>query len=211
MQIWLKQSKNSTLRLPVLPSGFEESLSQQNTSLNINSYGEVNILGKRSLKTLSLSSFFPSKSYGFVQYNGFPKPYECVELIESWMDEPIRVTITGTNINMLMTIESFNHSEQDGTGDVYYTIELKEYRKPSLETAKKKTINKKSTKVMEPTTKRAIKTIKSTSYTVKRGDNIWDIAKRLTGDSNNCYAIANQNNISKPYKLKDGQKLVIKI
>lgn len=211
MQIWLKQGKEK-FRLPVLPSGFEESVSQQNTSVNINSFGEVNILGKRGLKTLSLSSFFPKKEYGFLQYtNDLLKPYESVDLIESWMDAPIKVTITGTNIDMDATIESFTYSEQDGTGDVYYTIDLKEYRKPTIDTVKKKTVNKKSTKVEVASTKRTSKKVKSTTYTVKQGDTLWDIAKKLTGDATNCYAIANQNNISKPYTIKVGQKLVIKI
>lgn len=210
MQIWLKQGKES-LRLPVLPSGFEASISQQNTTVNVTGFGEVNIIGKRGLKTLPLSSFFPSKTYNFVQYKGFPKPYECVKLIESWMNAPIQVTITGTNINMQMTIESFNYAENDATGDVQYTLELKEYRKPALETKKKSIANKKSTKVQVPSTKRTSKKVNTTTYTVKQGDTLWDIAKKLSGDGSNCYAIANQNNISEPYTIRAGQKLVIKI
>ena len=210
MQIWLKQGKEK-FRLPVLPSGFEKSMTQQNTPTNINSYGEINILGKRGLKTLPLSSLFPSKEYGFVQYTGFPKPYECIDLIESWMDAPIHVTITETNIDMDASIETFKHSEQDATGDVYYTIELKEYRKPTIETVAKLAMNKKSTKVKVATTKRISKKVKSTTYTVKSGDTLWDVAKKMTGDATNCYAIANQNSIAKPYSVTVGQKLVIKI
>jgi nucleoid-associated protein YgaU len=209
MQIWLKQGKES-LRLPVLPSNFGVGLSQQNTTVNIGSLGEVNLMGKRGLKTLPLSSFFPAKEYGCVQYKGFPKPYECVKLIESWMDNPIQITITGTNINWSATIEKFNYSEQDGTGDVYYTIELKEYRKPSSMNIKM-TVNKKSTKIMLTSTKRQTKPVKTTNYTVKAGDTLFDIAKKITGNSANCYAIANQNNISNPNSIKAGQKLVIKV
>jgi nucleoid-associated protein YgaU len=209
MQIWLKQDKEK-LRLPVLPSGFGVTNTQQNTTVNITAFGEINLIGKRGLKTLSLSSFFPNREYGFVQYMGFPKPYDCVELIESWMDNPIQVTITGTNINLKMTIESFTYSEQDGTGDIYYTLDLKEYKKPAIK-VKQKVISKTSTKIETASTKRVSKTVRSTTYIVKQGDNLSDIAKRLTGDSSNYIAISNQNNISNPNCIKVGQKLVIKV
>jgi LysM repeat protein len=209
MQIWIKQGKGK-LRLPVLPPNFEEVLVQQNTTVNINSFGKINLIGKRGLKTLSLSCFFPNHKYGFVQYKGFPKPYACVKLIESWMGKPVRVTITGTDINGEYAIESFNHSEQDGTGDVYYTIELKEYRRPSLKTKKKKTMSKKDTKIQKPSTKRATKSAKTITYTIKKGDTLSGIAKRKTGDMANVYAIANQNGIKNVNLIFAGQKLVIK-
>ncbi len=210
MEIWLKQGKEK-LRLPVLPASFESSIAQQNTTVNVTGFGEVNLIGKRGLKTIPLSSMFPSKEYGFVQYKGFPKPYECVNLIESWMDNPVQITITETDINMKATIESFNHSEQDATGDVYYTIELKEYRKPSREEVTVMSVKKTATKINKPVTKRSSKPVKSTTYTVKTNDTLWDISKKLTGNGSNCYAIANQNNIAKPYAVRVGQKLVIKV
>lgn len=209
MEIWLQQD-NESLRLPVLPSGFEVQNVQQNSTVNVTSKGEINIIGKRGLKALSLSSFFPNREYGFVQYTGFPGPYECIELIKSWMNNPVKISITDANINMPMTIESFTHSEQDSTGDVYYTLELKEYRKPEIVAEQKVNADKKSTKLMANDTKRITKTVKTTTYIVKKGDTLYSIAKRLTGNGSNCYAIANQNNIANPNLIQVGQKLVIK-
>lgn len=210
MEIWLKQGDES-LRLPILPSSFEKTLQRQNETVNITNYGEVNLIGKSGLDTITLSSFFPNKQYGFVQYAGYPKPYDCIKLLNSWMDNPIRVTITKTDINMLSTIESFTHSEQDGTGDVYYSIELKKYRKPSIEKKGKSKVSKTSTKIIIPENKRNQKLFKSTTYIVKKGDTLMSIAKKLTGSNDNYRAIANQNNIKNIKSLKPGQKLVIKI
>lgn len=211
MEIWLKQDKES-YRFAVLPPSFEVGNSMQNTTIDITNLGEINLIGKKGSKTLSLSSFFPEQEYDFVQYTGFPTPKECVKLIESWMDNPVQVTITDTTINLKMTIESFPYSIQDGTGDIYFTIELKEYRKPVL-VAKTKTmmISKTSKKIMKYNSARESKAVKSTTYTVKSGDTLSGIAKRLTGDSSNYKAIANQNNISNPNKIYPGQKLVIKV
>lgn len=56
MEIWLKQNQ-SKLRLPVLPSGYSVTSAQNNTILNVNSLGEILLLGKRGLQSVSLSSF----------------------------------------------------------------------------------------------------------------------------------------------------------
>jgi hypothetical protein len=55
-----------------------------------------------------------------------------------------------------MTIESFTYSEQDGTGDIYYTLDLKEYKKPAIK-VKQKVISKTSTKIETASTKRVSK------------------------------------------------------
>jgi hypothetical protein len=55
-------------------------------------------------------------------------------MIENWIDQkvPIRLIITDTNINKEFSIEGFSYREQDGTGDVYFSLDLKEYRRISL-------------------------------------------------------------------------------
>lgn len=211
MEIWLKQGTEK-LRLPVLPSDFETTFSYSNTDVSITNLGEINLIGNRNLRTVPISSFFPAHEYNFVQYKGFPKPYKCVKLIEKWASNPVQLVITGTNINMQVTIESFVYGEKDGTGDVYFTLELKEYIKPKI--TEKKTnssVNKNTTKVEIPQTERPTKTVKSTTYTVKKGDTLWDISKRLTGSPSNWRAIANQNGITNERALQIGTKLVIKI
>lgn len=212
MEIWLKQG-DEELRLPILPPSYELSYQQNNTEVNISNYGTVNLIGKRGLGTTTLSSFFPKRKYSAVQYKGFPKPKECVDLIESWRDIPVKYLVAGKGINLNMTIEQFTYSEQDATGDIYYTIQLKEYRIPKL-TVKKtaKTADKTTKKIATvENAKRVNKTVKTTQYTVKQGDTLCSIAKKLTGDSNNYRAIANQNNIKNPNKIYVGQKLVIKV
>ena len=43
----------------------------------------------------------------------------------------VKLIITGTPINFRCTIESFEWGEEDGTGDITYTLTLKEYRSVS--------------------------------------------------------------------------------
>ncbi|KXS42844.1 MAG: hypothetical protein AWU54_1192 [Candidatus Frackibacter sp. T328-2] len=135
MELWLlNEEQNETFRVPVLPSSFEKRAGVNLNIENINDFGEIGLIGNRKLDAINISSFFPAQKYNFVNYRYFPEPYECVDMIENWIDQkvPIRLIITDTNINKEFSIEGFSYREQDGTGDVYFSLDLKEYRRISL-------------------------------------------------------------------------------
>ena len=120
--------------------------------------------------------------------------------------------MTGTPINMDCTIESFTWGENDGTKDINFTLEFKEYRKVKVKKDKKK--EKVTNKVTPAATQRAAKEVKSTTYTVVKGDNLSKIAKKLTGSSANWLAIYKQNKGvigDNPAAIYPGQQLVVKI
>lgn len=194
MDFYLSYNNNEEqLRLPVTPSDFELSQRNNNTVVNINALGEINLIGKKGLASISLSSFFPAQEYYFCKYTGFPKPYECVKMIQKWRDSgrPIRLIITGTSINYAMTIENFIFSEQDGTRDVYFTLELREYVfTKQVKPTKVTTPN--GTQVTVPATKREAKPIPS-KYKAQKGDNMYTVAKKTTGSMSNAKAIAQTN------------------
>jgi hypothetical protein len=135
MELWLLNEENDdTFRVPVLPSSFEKRAGVNLNVENINDFGEIGLIGNRKLDAITISSFFPAQKYNFVNYRYFPEPYECVDMIENWIDQkvPIRLIITETNINKEFSIEGFSYKEQDGTGDVYFSLDLKEYRRINL-------------------------------------------------------------------------------
>ncbi|MHC1750781.1 MAG: LysM peptidoglycan-binding domain-containing protein [Cellulosilyticaceae bacterium] len=202
------------LRLPVTPSEFNIEEVQNNSSVNITNLGEINLIGKKGLVTMSLESFFPANPYYFCRYQDFPKPYDCVKLIKSWKasGKPIRVRITRGDtkhsfVNYAVAIESFSYGEHDGSGDVYFSLKLKEY--VFIKAVKAQITNTSSgTNVSRPPTKRETKGI-AKSYTVKKGDTLYGIAKKLTGDATNAKAIAKRNKIKDMNKIYAGQVLVI--
>nr|WP_283246268.1 LysM peptidoglycan-binding domain-containing protein [Zhenhengia yiwuensis] len=106
-----------------------------------------------------------------------------------------------------MAIESITYSEADGTGDVYFILELKEYKfiKASNVTT---TTTSNGTTLKVPNTKRETKPAPN-EYVVKKGDTLWGIAKKVTGEGSNYKVIAEKNNIKNPDLLKVGQRLVI--
>ena len=130
-------------------------------------------------------------------------------MLKRWKESgrPMRLIVTQSPINYAMAIESLTYREEDGTGDVYFSLELKEYKFIKAATQQKQTTAN-GTVLNTPQTKRETKAV-ATNYTVKAGDTLWAIAKRVTGDGSNYKAIAKKNNIKDPNKIYVGQKLVI--
>ena len=196
MEIWLN-NENDKIRFPILPTSFKIVTAQQNTAQNVHRKGEINLLGEKSLETVELTSFFPAKEYSFCQYKGFnTTPYFYANKIKDWKNKKVtpRLLITGEpDINMCVSIEAFECGEDDASGDVTFTISLKEYvtveySKPKKNTKAGKKVKKKKTKK-----KRSSKAKKTTKYTVKKGDTLWGIAKKKTGKSSNWKKIYKKN------------------
>lgn len=202
------------LILPVNPPSFENGASNNNTTVPINNVGDINLLSKnRGLYEITIESFFPVEDYDFL-LTEFQKPYTLVKKVKKWFESNLvgTLVIAGTNISMTCSITSFSYGENDGHGDVNYSLTFTEYRNLTItDSTKKKTISKTSKTIEKKSTSRTTKEVKSQTYIVKVGDSLCSIAKKLTGDSSNYKAIANQNNISNPNKISVGQKLIIKV
>ena len=192
MDIFIKTEKQ-TIQLPVLPSSFAIKGEMINTEVNVNSVGAVNLLGKRGLESIQIQSFFPAQQYGFLKCAA-KKPYQyCTELRRARNDNDICVlTITGTNISLKVTIESCEYGEEDGVGDVAYTISFKEYRTVKTARVQKKTVKK--------------------TYKWKKGDTWYSVARRFTGLSANAAKLAKANGCKKVTKHpKVGKKVKINV
>lgn len=119
-----------SVTFPVSPPSFEVSNAYNNSTINVNSLGDINMLGKRGLTTIKFSSFFPAQAYGGIVNTTPDSPYSYIEKIKSFAQkgQPCKLAISNTNINLNVSIDSFDYSEKDGTNDVYFSISLREYR-----------------------------------------------------------------------------------
>lgn len=205
MEFWIKQDNNGELQLSVKPTEFSVTVTHRNTVVNVIQLGDINLMGKTGLREISLSSFFPAKDYNFSNNSGRKEPIACVNQIEEWRNsgKPVRVIITDL-LNMEATIEGFSWGERDATGDIYYTLVLKEYKK--IKAKKAKATAKPTTRETKPTDSNSGKT-----YTVKKGDCLWNIAKRFYGNGSQYTKIynANKDKIKNPNLIYVGQVLTI--
>ncbi|MEC2196375.1 LysM peptidoglycan-binding domain-containing protein [Bacillus velezensis] len=211
-EFWISQGKDR-LRLPVLPEQIDISDTIQNDSVKVARFGEITFIDNPGAKEISFSSFFPKKHSPLSEYKGFPSPENTIARIDKWLKskKPVQFLITGTKINLTCSIEAFSHSEgQKDIGDRDFEIKLKEYRTASPRKIKQK----KKTKKKRPS-KSAPKT-----YTVKKGDTLWDLAGKFYGSSMQWRKIWNANktamikrsrrNIRQPgHWIFPGQKLKI--
>lgn len=155
-----------------MPSSYKIGTSVQNTTETVHRKGEINILGDRNLETIEISSFFPAQEYPFCQYKGFDtNPINYINKIKKWEYEKVTPTFVMTgdvDFNKTVSIESLEYGKDDSTGDIAFTLNLKEYIAVTYATEKKKTSNGKKVKKKNSSKKRSSKSVKTTSYTVKK-------------------------------------------
>ena len=187
-QFWFTWPDGKKTRLPVLPSTLEVSNGSQNESVNIARLGEVTIIQDPAAKTISFSSIFPARYSSICEFRNFSKPWDYVNKINKFKnnEKPSRFLITGTPINIYVTIEEFVYREGEGDiGDIYYDLTLKEFRFVS---PRKITVKTKKAAAKRPNTKSKPKT-----YKVKKGDTLWAIARKYYGNGAEWKKIWNAN------------------
>ena len=187
-EIWFK-TKDKAIRLPVIPSEFERVIGVDYETNNIIGLGDVATFNSNGLAQLSLSSFFPNKEYSFNEYSNVPKPYDLVSHFKDWKNKGtvVRVILTGTDINQEMYVTNFAYGEKDGTGDVYYSMDLLECRPITIPVINETSTNTQNTSRPADNnnnnnsnnnnnTNNAQKTHK-----VVKGDSLWAIAQKHYG------------------------------
>lgn len=123
----LKRTK--VLKLPIVPSDLQWERPHNNVTMETMN-GEINIIGKKKLITLTIASFFPNKTYQFTKskVNGtqgvdFFTRYKRLEM-------PVRMIITDkkgkTLLSILVSIDNFAHGI-DKAGDTTYSLNLREF------------------------------------------------------------------------------------
>ena len=198
MQIFVKDGDQTVFQFPILPPSISVTVEGKHNAVNVQTRGDVTIIGKKGLKTVEFTSFFPDHTYPFAMFPKVIGPYWYCRKIEKMMEKPIRLTITDTNINMFCLIQSFSYGEPDSTGDIEFTISFLEYRPPKYTKPKKTETQKTATTKKEDKKESARDTTSKTTssaktYVVKKGDCLLDLAKKFYGDSSKHQKIYNAN------------------
>lgn len=182
MEIYLG-TDNDKIRFPVVPSSIGVNRSNNIDTESVIKLGEVPIFNGTSLKTIELTSFFPNQEYSFCDYTGFMKPYEFSDKIQKWMYEgkPLRIIITDSPTNMQCLIQQFDTVEQDGTRDLYFTLNLLEYRSIEVPTLSDNNSNNSSDNATRPSEANTNANTQQRTHKVKKGDCLWDIAQKYYG------------------------------
>ena len=215
-EIWFK-TKDKAVRLPVIPSEFERVIDAGYDTNAIIGLGDVAVLTSNGLAQLSLSSFFPNNEYSFNEYSNVPKPYDMVRYFKEWKNKGtvVRVILTGTDINQEMYVTNFSYGERDGTGDIYYSMDLLEYRPIIVPTVTENNSNNtQNTNRPTDTNNKNDSSNKQKTHKVVKGDCLYDIAKKYYGNGNSYPKIKEANKSKYPSLAKSnviyvGMELII--
>lgn len=184
----------------VNPSNITVSRPNVNRVANLAMGGQINIWGGRGLREVRLETFLPRESSKFFQGRS---PDSLLSLLKAWQDsgDPIRLIISGTDINDAFLIEDTSQSFREGDGDVWLSLQLREYKFQS--------IPQQQTESGSTTGEREDERTTPTTYTVVKGDTLWDIAARFYGSGTKWGVIAEKNGITNPRLLQIGTVLTL--
>lgn len=216
MEIWLSAGGKDKFQFPVNPEEISSNLERNYEDIVLSSGNERTIISGMNLFECSFSSFFPKNAPYYKSSKQVLAPMTYVKKIKSWMKsgKVLLLQVTKLGINAEVTIRDFSYKEVGGAvGDIEFDISFKEY-KPVAFTKVKVTTPKKSVS-KKTTTRSSVNSNKNKlplTYTVKKGDCLWNIAKRYYGDATQWRKIYNKNKgvVGKnPNLIYPGQKLVI--
>ena len=118
MDIYLSvNNRAQVLRLPVLPSELSVSKPQSNEVFETVSLGELKLIGRPGLKTISWSSFFPIRDYPFLRDRS-DTAFGYLYTIDTWIKKKLP-------INMACCVDDFSYTIGKD-GNMKYSITLSE-------------------------------------------------------------------------------------
>ena len=211
--------------LPSPPSKLELKISNNNKTYDLINYSQINVLKNPGLSSLEFEVVLPNTKYPFAMYkNNFQNAKYYLGVLENLKVNrsafqfivvrkfPNGKDIFNTNIKVALEEYTITDTTEEGF-DTKVKIKLKQYKEYSTKKvqvtikqyrppAVTRTVTTNNTAVAKPS---------GQNYTVKRGDCLWNIAKRFYGNGAKYTTIynANRSKIRNPNLIYPGQVLWI--
>lgn len=210
--------------MPITPSKVKVKINNQNDTLTLINGDEINILKEPGLTDVSFDLLLPQVSYPFTNGGAQSADY-YLSLFErlKTSKEPFQFILnrsmpSGKRLfytNLTVGMEDYQITDDAEEGfDITVTVSLKQYRHYGTKTV---TIQPAPTSAETPTAtveqpqRETSQAPQQTTYTVKSGDCLWNIAKKYLGDGSRYNEIYNLNKdkITNPNLIYAGQVLTL--
>lgn len=210
--------------MPITPSKVKVKINNQNDTLTLINGDEINILKEPGLTDVSFDLLLPQVSYPFTNGGAQSADY-YLSLFERLKisKEPFQFILnrsmpSGKRLfytNLTVGMEDYQITDDAEEGfDITVTVSLKQYRHYGTKTV---TIQPAPTPAETPTAtveqpqRETSQAPQQTTYTVKSGDCLWNIAKKYLGDGSRYNEIYNLNKdkITNPNLIYAGQVLTL--
>lgn len=211
--------------LPVAPQKLQLKIKNTSKTYTLINEGEINVLKTPGLTEIEFDALLPNVKYPFATYkSGFKGAKTFLEVLKNYKQnkETFQFIVTRTlpngkmlfDTNMKVSLESYTIKEDAKSYgmDVMVTIKLKQYRDYATKTCNIQFASTKPKVVVQPTRppENPPKPANQT-YTVVKGDCLWNIAKRFYGNGSKYTIIynANRDKIKNANLIYAGQVLTI--
>lgn len=211
---------------PVPPEKLQLKINSENKTMTLINEGEVNILKRAGLTDVEFELLFPNVKYPFAVYKkGFKAAKYYLQKLEELKvkQKPFQFIVTRTlpkgkmlfDTNMKVSLEDYKIEENVKEGfDVTVSIKLKQYVDYGTKTCKVEFEDMKPKIDVQDTRETTDSPAPSAnqSYTVVKGDCLWNIAKRFYGNGSLYTVIYNANQSvvgGNPNLIYPGQVLTI--
>ncbi len=210
--------------LPIAPQKLEVKINNANETVTLINEGEINILKTAELSDVEFECAIPQVKYPFAAYkSGFKGASYFLGYFEKLKIDKApfqfivsRVMPNGRSLfstNMKVSMEDYRITEQAKEGfDLTVKIKLKQYRDFGTKTANIQIAAEKPKAVVQETRPAETAPAASQSYTVVKGDCLWNIAKKFYGSGSKYTVIYNANSGvigGNPNLIYPGQVLTI--
>lgn len=212
--------------LPVAPEKLQIKIDNANKTYTLINEGEINVLKTPGLTDIEFDVLLPNQKYPFAVYkSGFVPAKTFLEVLKKYKEtkQTFQFIVTRTfpngsmlfDTNMKVSLESYTIKEdaKNYGFDVLVTVKLKQYRDYATKTCNIQFASTKP-KVAVTKTRQAENSpapASSQTYTVKKGDCLWKIAKKFYGSGAKYTVIynANKDKIKNPNLIYPGQVFTI--
>ena len=176
------------IRIPILPEEITfKSGDATVITYSIMDLGDVSIPTGTELDSWSWKSEFPGfgREYDPLIHGTWYQPREYDSILKDWKKNKTELTLLciGYPINADVYLKEYHPSAAGAFGDIYYEIGFIEARQIVMTTT--------TAASTTPTTTRPAST--SSTYTIKKGDTLWGIARSFYGDGTKWKTIYEAN------------------
>lgn len=212
--------------LPVPPSKLSIKINNANKTITLINEGEINILKKAELTGIEFECAIPQMQYPFAVYKAgfkgvdffldyFEELKTCLQPFQFIVcrKNPVGKSLFDTNIKVSLEDYKMTEDAKDGS-DLVVKINLKQWRDYGTKTVNISFNMERPKASIEPQREAIASPAPATAqtYTVVKGDCLWNIAKRFYGNGSKYSIIYNANRSvvgGNPNLIYPGQVLTI--
>ena len=196
------------MAFPVAPEKMETKINGRNKTVELVDDREINIVKEPGLTEYSMTVLLPNSRYDFAYY---PTDFQKAKTYLDWLEQlalgkqPFQMTLyralpNGEPLgytNARVTLEDYSITEDATQGyDMEVKISLKEWQPYGVGLT-----SLDSERYGAPVT--------PATYTVQRGDTLYNIAHKIYGDGSRYKELALNNNLADPNIIEPGQVIVL--